>query len=60
MQLVEWLRARGPVSMADFTKHFKRRLRSLADKETFSKMFKDIATRKEIPPGSGVRLVVLR
>lgn len=59
-EMVEWLRAAGPVSMADFTKAFKRRLHSTAEKQTFAKMFKAIAVRKEIPPGSGIKLLVLQ
>ncbi len=59
-QLVAWLRGTAPVAMAVLTKHFKKRLKSQADRDAFARTFKEIARHQEIPLGSGTKLVVLR
>lgn len=59
-ELVTALAARGPTPSAALTALFKARLRTPADRKAFTAAVKRVARLEERPPGSGVKVIVLR
>ena len=54
------LRARGPMPSSALAALFKARLRTDADRRGFMAAVRRVARLEERPPGSGVRVIVLR
>lgn len=59
LQIVEWLRAAGPVAMGELTRRFKKRLCSDAQRKAFGATIKKIAVHKEVTPGAG-KVILLK
>ena len=58
--LIAYLRKEGPVTPRDFAMHFRKRLRTPADRQAFTALTKKVANHKEREPGSGIKYVMLK
>jgi hypothetical protein len=58
-EIVAFLKA-GPKPSSALTTHFKSRLPSNEHKKAFMALVKRVAKLEEMPPGSGIKCIVLR
>lgn len=61
-ELVDFLKASGPIASSELTATFKSHLKgaNAEQKKEFTKLVKKVAKLEEVPPGSGTRWIVLR
>lgn len=61
-ELVDFLKASGPIASSELTASFKSRLKgsTAEQKKEFTKLVKKVAKLEEVPLGSGNRCIVLR
>lgn len=59
-EIVEFLRASGPIASSQLTARFKRQIKTSEHKTSFTKLVKKVAKLEEVPPGSGNRCIVLK
>lgn len=59
-EIVEFLKASGPIASSALTARFKRQIKTPEHKTGFTKLVKKVAKLEEVPLGSGNRCIVLK
>jgi hypothetical protein len=59
-EIVDFLKASGPIASSALTARFKRQIKTPENKTGFTKLVKKVAKLEEVPPGSGNRCIVLK